>query len=59
MNVMYVLLPLSLLLGLFFLVTFIWSVRKGQYDDMETPAYRMLLDDENNNKTHSTKRNSL
>jgi cbb3-type cytochrome oxidase maturation protein len=28
-----------------FLGAFIWSVKNGQLDDLETPAYRILLDD--------------
>ena len=28
-----------------FLVAFIWAVRSGQFDDMGTPAVRMLLDE--------------
>ncbi|RLA62068.1 MAG: cbb3-type cytochrome oxidase assembly protein CcoS [Epsilonproteobacteria bacterium] len=50
MNVIYILLPLSLLLGITFLVIFIWSVKKGQYDDLSTPAHRMLFDEEYENK---------
>ena len=46
MEIIIVLLPLALLLGAFFLVAFIWSARKGQYDDLETPRFRMLLDDQ-------------
>jgi cbb3-type cytochrome oxidase maturation protein len=46
MEVMVILLPLALLLALFFIGAFIWSARKGQFDDMETPRFRMLLDDE-------------
>lgn len=45
MEIMNVLLPLALLLGGFFIFAFIWSARKGQYDDLETPRFRMLLDD--------------
>jgi len=45
MEVIVILLPLALLLGAFFLVAFIWSARHGQYDDLETPRFRMLLDD--------------
>jgi cbb3-type cytochrome oxidase maturation protein len=40
-----VLLPLALLLGGTFLLAFIWAAVKGQYDDVETPRYRMLLED--------------
>jgi cbb3-type cytochrome oxidase maturation protein len=46
MNVIYFLLPLALLLGFGFLGGFLWVVSQGQYDELETPAHRMLLDDE-------------
>lgn len=45
MEILIVLLPLALGLGFMFFGTFIWAVTKGQYDDVETPRYRMLLDD--------------
>ena len=45
MDMIFVLLPLSLVLGLCGLCAFIWSLRKGQLDDLDTPAVRMLLDD--------------
>jgi cbb3-type cytochrome oxidase maturation protein len=38
--------PTALLMGLSFLGVFIWVVRSGQYEDLETPAIRMLLDEE-------------
>lgn len=46
MNVLYILLPLALLIAVGYLVMFIISVRKGQYDDTTTPAVRMLFDDD-------------
>ena len=46
MEIIVVLLPLALLLGGFFVGAFIWSAKKGQYDDLETPRFRMLLDDQ-------------
>lgn len=46
MNVLYFLLPLALLLAAAAVLTFVWAVRRGQFDDMETPAIRMLFDDE-------------
>ncbi|MDD0853396.1 cbb3-type cytochrome oxidase assembly protein CcoS [Halobacteriovorax sp. GB3] len=46
MNIIYFLLPLALLLGAVFIGLFIWATKQGQYDDLETPAHRMLLDDE-------------
>lgn len=40
------LLPIALLLGLAGLVAFLWSVKNGQYDDLDGAARRILLDDE-------------
>lgn len=40
-----VLLPIALLLGFGALVAFLWSVRNGQYDDLDGAARRILLDD--------------
>lgn len=45
MEIVYVLVPLSLLLAGFFIAGFIWMTKKGQYDDLDTPSLRMLLDD--------------
>jgi cbb3-type cytochrome oxidase maturation protein len=44
-EILIVLIPLALILGGFFVFAFIWSARKGQYDDVETPKFRILLDD--------------
>lgn len=46
MEVMWVLLPLAILLGLAFIAAFVWVTWKGQYDDLDTPQLRMLLDDQ-------------
>jgi cbb3-type cytochrome oxidase maturation protein len=46
MSAVYFLVPLALLLSFAFLIAFIYSARKGQFDDLETPAHRMLIDDE-------------
>ncbi|AYH45033.1 cbb3-type cytochrome oxidase assembly protein CcoS [Azoarcus sp. DN11] len=45
MESLYILVPLSVVLVFVIGVIFWWSVRSGQYDDMEGPAYRMLMDD--------------
>jgi cbb3-type cytochrome oxidase maturation protein len=50
MNVVYILLPVALLIAVGYLVLFILSVRKGQYDDTTTPAVRMLFDDDEKKK---------
>lgn len=46
MSAVYIALPFALLLALIFLAAFIWAVRSGQMDDLETPAHRILGDDE-------------
>lgn len=46
MNVIYGLLAISILVALIFFGLFIFSVKKGQYDDDYTPSVRMLFDDE-------------
>jgi cbb3-type cytochrome oxidase maturation protein len=46
MELIYVLLPLALLMAGLAVALFVWAVRKGQFDDLETPAVRMLFEDE-------------
>ncbi|MFZ5433280.1 MAG: cbb3-type cytochrome oxidase assembly protein CcoS [Calditrichota bacterium] len=46
MNIIYLLLPLALLLVLAFVLFYLWAVRHGQFDDLDTPARRILLDDQ-------------
>jgi len=46
MDVIYGLIPLMILMGLVGVVVFIWSVRSGQYDDLEGDANRILMDDD-------------
>ena len=46
MDVIYGLIPLMLVLGLVGVVIFIWSVKSGQYDDLEGDANRILMDDD-------------
>ncbi len=46
MSVIFVVLPLALLVVAGAVLAFVWSARSGQYDDLDTPAMRMLHDDE-------------
>jgi len=46
MGVIFILLPLALLFVGIALAWFIWAVRSGQFEDLETPAVRILFDDE-------------
>jgi cbb3-type cytochrome oxidase maturation protein len=46
MNVLVYLLPAALSLGFIGVVAFLWSLRSGQYDDVEGAALRILDDDD-------------
>ena len=46
MEILYLLIPLSLILLGLIVWIFLWAINAGQFDDMEGPAHRILLDDE-------------
>ena len=46
MNILAILIPIALLLGGLGLAAFIWSIRTGQYDDLDGAARRILIDDD-------------
>ena len=46
METIFVLLPLALLIAAVAVGFFIWAAMSGQFDDLDTPAVRMLFDDE-------------
>ena len=46
MDVLILLIPLSVVLALLIGAGFWWSVRSGQFDDLEGPAHRILADDD-------------
>lgn len=46
MDVIYSLIPGMMFFGLVFVAILIWAVKKGQYEDMEGNASRILLDDD-------------
>ncbi|TPJ54768.1 cbb3-type cytochrome oxidase assembly protein CcoS [Mesorhizobium sp. B2-6-4] len=48
MNYLVVLVPVAILLGLAGLAAFLWSLRAGQYEDLDGAAERILHDDEDN-----------
>jgi len=45
-TILLVLVPLALALGGLGLAAFLWSLRSGQYDDLEGAAVRVLSDDD-------------
>ncbi len=46
MNILLALIPISLLLLGAAVWAFVWAVKKGQYDDLDTPALDILIDDD-------------
>lgn len=46
MTVLLFLIPIALLLGLAALVAFMWSLKSGQFDDLDGAAHRVLMDDD-------------
>lgn len=46
MEIIYLLVPLSLALVFLIGAVFWWAVRRGQFDDLEGPAHRILMDDD-------------
>ncbi len=46
MNALYLLIPLSLVLVSIAVTIFIWAVNNGQFDDLDSPAWRILEDDD-------------
>ncbi len=46
MEVIYFLIPLMIVLGLVMVGILVWAARSGQYDDLEGPANRILMDDD-------------
>lgn len=46
MSILIYLIPLALFLGLIGLIAFVWTLKSGQYDDLEGTAQRILLDDD-------------
>ena len=56
MEIIYLLIPLSIILVGLIIAGFLWAVNSGQFDDLEGPAYRILQDkDELDQQRESTK----
>ncbi|MCX7897751.1 MAG: cbb3-type cytochrome oxidase assembly protein CcoS [Rhodocyclaceae bacterium] len=54
MEILFLLIPISV--GLVFLigVVFWWALKSGQLEDLEGPAYRILMDDDTPPRSHNT-----
>lgn len=49
MKILFVLISVSILVAGAFLTLFLWAVKSGQFDDTETPSFRMLFDPKKKN----------
>lgn len=47
MEILYLLIPMSVALVAVIALALLWAVKSGQFEDMEGPAHRILMDDEN------------
>ena len=47
MNILYLTIFFAFLIAVGALVAFVWAVRSGQFDDLDTPAFSILVDDLN------------
>ena len=48
MTIIFILIPLGLVLLIAAVSAFFWATRAGQFDDLDTPAWRILLDEDAN-----------
>ncbi|MFA7269461.1 MAG: cbb3-type cytochrome oxidase assembly protein CcoS [Sterolibacterium sp.] len=59
MEILYLLIPLSVVLVFLIAVVFWWSLKSGQFEDLEGPAYRILMDDDRPQETEKKKETPL
>ena len=46
MDILFLLIPISVIFVALIAVAFLWAVKAGQFDDLEGPAHRILMDDD-------------
>jgi cbb3-type cytochrome oxidase maturation protein len=46
LKILFLLIPISLIIMGIAIWVFLWAVRSGQYEDLEGPAHRILMDDD-------------
>ncbi len=46
MDIIYLLLPVALIIVVIIIAVFFWAVKSDQFDDLEGPAHRILMDDD-------------
>lgn len=56
MEILYLLIPMAVVVAAVAVGFFVWTVKSGQYDDLEGPAHRILMDDDDPMIPHSARR---
>ncbi len=46
MDIIYLLIALALVLVVLIIAALLWAIRSGQFDDLEGPAHRILMDND-------------
>ena len=52
MEVIYLLLPVALIIVIIIVAVFYWAVKSDQFEDLEGPAHRIIMDDDDTSKKH-------
>ena len=58
-EIIYLLIPLALVLVVIIIAVFMWAVRSDQFDDLEGPAHRILMDEDEPRIDREDKKESL
>ena len=58
MDIIYLLLPIALIIVIIIIAVFFWAVKSDQFDDLEGPAHRILMDDDDKIKDNNKKTDS-
>lgn len=54
MSILYLMIPMGILILVGAIWAFFWAVDSGQFDDLESPGWRILLDDDTRPPTSGT-----
>lgn len=58
MDIVILLIPIAIILASFAIWAFFWSVNSGQFDDLDSPAHRILYDDDEEMIPHDVRQNN-
>lgn len=58
MDIVILLIPIAIILASFAIWAFFWSVNSGQFDDLDSPAHRILYDDDEDMIPHDARQNT-